>query len=303
MKKIENQPIKELFTDGNVINEKIINSLPGIFYLYLVTNDDVILKKWNEKHATDLGYTDKELLNMSASDFFRKEEFPRIKEAIKVVFERGWNDVYADAITKDKKYIPYYFQGYSLIIDDEKYYMGVGMDITKELKLKTKLTHFKKEQVNLQLKQQVIDDELQLKKRELLIYAIEESQIHKSLFEARKNINSFIKKNKGLKIDKNLEEIGIILNQEYFSKDQWKIFKQRFVEVHAGFYIRLKENHPDLTSNELRICSYLRMQLPSYLILSISSISTEGLRKTRYRIRKKIGLERKESLDEYIMGI
>ena len=59
MEKIENQSIKGLFTGGNAINEKIINSLPGIFYLYLVTNDDVILKKWNEKHATDLGYTDK----------------------------------------------------------------------------------------------------------------------------------------------------------------------------------------------------------------------------------------------------
>ncbi len=303
MEKIENQPIKGLFTDGNDINEKIINSLPGIFYLYHVTNDDIILKKWNEKHATNLGYTDKELLNMSASDFFRKEEFPKIKEAIMVVFERGWNDVYADAITKDKKYIPYYFQGYSLIIGDEKYYMGVGMDITKELKLKTKLTHFKKKQVNLRLKQRVIDNELQLKKRELLIYTLKESQIHKSFYEARKKISLFIKNSQNIESCEDLKEIDRILNQEYLSKNHWELFKQRFVDIHEDFFIKLKEAHPSLTKHELRLCAYLRMQLSNYLIMSLLNISIEGLRKSRYRIRKKFGLERKESLDEYIMGI
>ncbi|MBE9490250.1 MAG: hypothetical protein IMY67_08165, partial [Bacteroidetes bacterium] len=253
------------------------------------------------KHATDLGYTDKELLNISASVFFRKEEFPKIKEAIKMIFERGWNEIYTEVITKNKKHVPYYFQGYQLTIDDEKYYMGVGINMSKENKLKNKLTHFKNEHMKLLLKQRLIDNELQLKKRELLIYALQESQIYKSLYEARKKINLFTKKHQGIMIYEDLEEISRILNQEYFSKNQWETFKQRFVEIHGDFYIRLKENHPDLTTNELRVCAYLRIQLTSFLIMSILNISTEGLRKSRYRIRKKIGLERKESLDEYII--
>ena len=66
--------------------EKIMNSLPGIFYLYEKVGNQLLLKRWNKNHETDLGYSNEELLNKYGSSFFTKKEFRRIAKGIEQVF-------------------------------------------------------------------------------------------------------------------------------------------------------------------------------------------------------------------------
>ena len=71
-------------------NKKIIDSRPGIFYLYHVAKEGIFLKLWNKKFAAELGYSNQELWNKSASAFCSKKEFIRIEKAIRQIFVEGW---------------------------------------------------------------------------------------------------------------------------------------------------------------------------------------------------------------------
>ena len=85
--------------------------------------------------------------------------------------------------------------------------------------------------------------------------------------------------------------------------DNWEIFKLRFNKVHSDFFNKLLNQHSNLTKSEVKFCAYLYIRLSSDQIGAILNVSPMGIKKTRYRIRKKIGLNTKDSLDSYILNI
>ena len=189
MTDIENNQKEDNFFESTDFNKKIIDSLPGIFYFYHVVNGEIILKRWNKKFATELGYSNQELKDVNVSLFFTKNEFIRVEKAIKEVFVKGWNEIHSHIITKAGKRIPYYYQGYSLNIDGETYFMGVGIDMTEQQKLKKKLIQSEKQQLKEILEKKKIDDLLQKNKRELLTHIVSETHNIKNIRDAKKRIN------------------------------------------------------------------------------------------------------------------
>jgi PAS domain S-box-containing protein len=113
-------------------SDAVLNSLPGIFYLY-----DETLKfiRWNARFAQVSGYTDTEIAHMSPLDFFAGKEREVLRARINEVFVRGSADVEADFVTKNHQHIPHYFTGSLIIIDGRRCLIGVGTDITEKKKL------------------------------------------------------------------------------------------------------------------------------------------------------------------------
>jgi len=82
--------------------------------------------------------------------------------------------------------------------------------------------------------------------------------------------------------------------------EQWETFKLHFESVHTGFFARLREKHPALTQNDLKLCAYLRMNLSSKEIAQMLNISLDSGITKRYRLRKKLQLENDENLVAYL---
>jgi len=296
----ENNPHQEIRFDSDNFNNKLINSLPGIFYLYEVTEDDVVLKRWNQKHVTELEYPASELKNMSASVFYTKEEYQRVRKAIERVFETGLADIHSVLVTKSGRHIPYYLQGYALDVDGAKYFMGVGINEAEHVQLKKDIKKARKEKQKEALEKQKAEAELHAKERELLTMTIQKSHTSRVINEARKKLKEFQQKCAGTEIIREIKEIENILAQKNTDSNSWEVFKLRFKEVHPKFFDKLREKHPQLTQTETRFCAYLRLHLSNQQIASILNVSKEGIKKTRYRIRKKFGLLRHQSLEDYI---
>ena len=96
--------------------------------------------------------------------------------------------------------------------------------------------------------------------------------------------------NKKIQEDVNLEE-------------DWKHFKQYFDEVQGDFIKRIKEQYPELTPNDLKLCAYLRMNLSTKEIAPFLGITPRGVEIHRYRLRKKLGLYRDVNLVEFLLNI
>lgn len=99
---------------------------------------------------------------------------------------------------------------------------------------------------------------------------------------------------------KDAKEILNTIKVQLKSDENADHFNQRFSQIHPGFFIRLTEKHPELSKTEIRFCAYLKLSFDSNQIAAVLNITLEGVRKTRYRIRKKIGLQPGDSLEDYL---
>lgn len=85
--------------------------------------------------------------------------------------------------------------------------------------------------------------------------------------------------------------------------DYWQQFVGHFTQVNPHFFDNLKQKFPDLTANEIKLCAYIRIGMSSKQIAQMLNLSPESVNKNRYRLRKKLGMEKDEALDELIASL
>ena len=85
--------------------------------------------------------------------------------------------------------------------------------------------------------------------------------------------------------------------------NDWDRFQKHFEDVHSDFFKSLRYKYPELTPKDLRMCAYLRMNLSTKEIAMISNISVRGAEISRYRLRKKLGLDKDQNLVDYMMSV
>lgn len=162
-----------------------------------------------------------------------------------------------------------------------------------------KLLYQQQEMINLQHLQE-IEGELDGKKRELaskMLFLNQKNELISRLIIRLQEIQNSEDNSSG--------EILSIVNELRTDAPQssWKEFEMQFTQVHPGFYQRLYERHPELTSYEQRICAFLRMNLNTREISAITGRSAKSIEVTRSRIRSKFNLSRKDNLNSVLASI
>ena len=133
---------------------------------------------------------------------------------------------------------------------------------------------------------------------QLLIKKLEEKNkelTNKSLqiLQTSEMLESTHKELIGLKLDHQNNNSKRILSRiiidlkkgsQVFNKEE---FEKLYLEIDGDFYKRLLEKFPDLSKNELRLCAFLRLNLSSKEIASITQKSPQTITVARHRLRKK----------------
>ncbi len=94
-----------------------------------------------------------------------------------------------------------------------------------------------------------------------------------------------------------------ILNAHILTDDDWTKFKKTFEEFYPTFFANLRYRFPDITAAELRLSALIKINLSLKEAANTLGISTESVKKSRYRLKKKIALAESDSLEEYIRAI
>ena len=285
---------EKLFINAKEFSNKLINSLPGIFYLYEKIDGNFFLKRWNNNLESNLGYSAEELLNMQPYQFFTKEVYQEVEKAIMQIFITGSVQIKAPMLFKYGNEIPYLFEAYLFEDKNSLYFMGVGLDISIQHDLEQKQKRQKREKRKAK---KILD----ANKRELVTTALQISKTSKIIEYTLKRIDELLKKQTDTEIYNDLIDIRKDLKLQSTTQDNWEVFKLRFREVHKDFFSKLKEKHPALSKSELKFCAYLRIHLSSSQISSTLNVTNEAIKKTRYRIRKKLDLSPKDSLEDYVV--
>ncbi|WP_428741771.1 triple tyrosine motif-containing protein [Tenacibaculum sp.] len=157
----------------------------------------------------------------------------------------------------------------------------------KELENKQQLMRFNNDKLR---------QDIENKNRELGISTM--SLIKKNEF--LNNLKTELKKADDIK---KIRRIVKIIDKNLNNTDDWNLFEEAFNNADKDFLKKVKSEHPTLTSNDLRLCAYLRLNLSSKEIAPLLNITPRSVEVKRYRLRKKMGLSHESSLIDYILNI
>ncbi|MAD32037.1 MAG: hypothetical protein CL854_07470, partial [Cryomorphaceae bacterium] len=65
----------------------------------------------------------------------------------------------------------------------------------------------------------------------------------------------------------------------------------------------LIKQFPKLTKGEVRLCYLIRQKMSNKEIATVLNVSPAAIEKAKYRLKKKIALDKEDALDEYIQGL
>jgi tetratricopeptide (TPR) repeat protein len=80
------------------------------------------------------------------------------------------------------------------------------------------------------------------------------------------------------------------INETLEADENWKRFESQFVKVFPGFLESLLAINPNLTTNDLKICAYHRMNLDTKEIAAFTGLSPRTIQTNRYRLKKKLDI-------------
>ena len=181
--------------------------------------------------------------------------------------------------------------------------IGITVVSRQRLKISEKEARIKTEQKEHELSKlslEKAESEVSLKEQELLTYAVTIAQKNNLLH----NVKELARASNNL-TDSNLKlkKIHTDIENGYNLSEQWEEFRKRFESIHPKFFDTLAEIGPELTSNERRICAYLKMGLTSKQIANLQNVETASVEVQRSRIRKKLDLSKEDNLGAFIMNI
>ena len=150
------------------------------------------------------------------------------------------------------------------------------------------------------LEKEKVDAELAFKKKELTTHALNLARKNETLENLKLKVQE-LKKTENT--DAGYNQLIHSINFDLQDDDNWKNFARYFEEVHKDFHSNVKARYPQVTSNELRLLALLKMNLSSKEIASILNISAEGIKKARYRLRKKLDITTEDSLQDLALSL
>ena len=154
---------------------------------------------------------------------------------------------------------------------------------------------------SLGMEKSKLEEELEFKNKELatnVMYMIRKNELITQISEKLiKSKLAFKKENQRI-IDEIIRDL-----QSSTEDDIWKDFEIRFQQVHNDFYEKLNEKYPNLTTNEKRLCAFLRLNMSTKEISAITYQSLNSITVARSRLRKKLGLDSDENLIAFLESI
>lgn len=154
----------------------------------------------------------------------------------------------------------------------------------------------------IELNNSKLQDEIKAKSRELTQIAYVNLNKNKILKKIRDKIVK-VQDASDQKLPTNSYNELVRLVDYYITDKESKLFEINFDKSHQDFYEKLSNNYPNLTSKDLRLCAYLKMNLSSKEIAPLLGISSQSVDVSRHRLRKKLNLDSKDNLTNILISL
>lgn len=156
---------------------------------------------------------------------------------------------------------------------------------------------------HLRLRNEQLQDEVEERDAELFTQTSFIIRKNELIMKLQESMNDFSARNNSKTLLPLYQKMNQLLTNGLEAEDDWKMFLIKFEQKNQGFFRRLKEIHPQLTNNDLRLCACLKLNLETKDIASLMNLSVRAIENNRYRLRKKLDIKPTQNLNEYFLSM
>ena len=181
-------------------------------------------------------------------------------------------------------------------------YKSTAFKRQQKLLEQEKIIHRQENEINKKEKQ-LLQEQLESKNREMASKALEMVRLNETISEIIEKLEAFnntADTNPGMV--KSIKDIIHDLDT-HTKQNIWNEFDKIFRNIHSDFYNKLLEISTELTATEIKTAALLKLNLTTKEIAAIAFKSEGGIKTTRYRLRKKLGLSANDKLVPFLMQI
>jgi tetratricopeptide (TPR) repeat protein len=154
----------------------------------------------------------------------------------------------------------------------------------------------------IELEKEKLEKNMLIKNKELttnVLYLLQKNELINSISARLLKLKANLKEENIAPVQKIIVDL-----QSITEKEVWEEFEYRFQSVHEEFYQNLKKKFPDLTPSEIKLAAFLRLNMTTKEIASITNQSVNSLETARYRLRKKLNITNQEvNLVNFLLDI
>ena len=93
------------------------------------------------------------------------------------------------------------------------------------------------------------------------------------------------------------------LKDEINLSGDWHMFQKNFANIYPNFISYLSNYNSELSTNDIKVCCYLKMNQTTKDIAQLTGLSVRAIENRRYRLRKKLNLDKKTNLVTFLINI
>jgi len=219
-------------------------------------------------------------LNRQVNDSLFNEETTKKITQLELQFEFDRKQAHLEAERKERE-LYYIMSGGGLVL------LLIIVTLAFFLQ-RSKTKRSELEQAHLTLEKAALKNDLAIKDQELahnIMYLINKNELINHLSEKLLDI----KHQAPAETQSAIQKI-IVDMQSNLQPELWQEFEFRFQQVHEVFYKILNERFPDLTPSERRLCAFLKLNMTTKEISSITHQNAKSIDVARTRLRKKLNL-------------
>lgn len=152
---------------------------------------------------------------------------------------------------------------------------------------------------------QALHNSIEMKKQEVMNVALSIVEQKEYLESLNAIVKKMTKTRDEKERDRLISELDASLKQRLsYDRDvDSQYFYAQAESIHEDFNAKLAENFPNLTQQEKRLATLLRLGFSSKYIATLMNITPKSVEISRYRLRQKLGLSKGDNLVNFIKSI
>ncbi|MBE0678751.1 MAG: inorganic phosphate transporter [Bacteroidales bacterium] len=156
---------------------------------------------------------------------------------------------------------------------------------------------------SVQLENQFLHNEIENKRKNLINYALSIIEQKEYFEKLSANLRALLNEKKTEARDERIKKLELDIRQRMSFSDKVEDFNVRTEQMHKDFMGRLTQLFPMLSANDIKLAVLLRLGISSKEMATLLNISPKSVEINRYRLRKKMGLDKGANLTQFINNI
>jgi len=150
--------------------------------------------------------------------------------------------------------------------------------------------------------QALLQDNIDEKERRMVAITMTQHEKHGVLQKIDERLQVLTKKSDEVDFAE-LRGIRNMIKANLDMDSSWDSFVHQFDQVNPNFFAQLRERYPDITTNDLKTCAYIKVGMDNKGIAQVTNSSPNTIKSRIHRLKKKMNLEPEDNIREILIGI